>query len=63
MDNYFLIQEFRERLIERYDGVALAEVLGLTVEDIWEAFSDRCLDNEELLEETGIKQLDDDEGH
>lgn len=59
MKDYFLIREFRERLIERYDAVSLADILNLTVEDIWEAFADRCMDNEELVEETGINQLDD----
>jgi hypothetical protein len=58
--DYTLTQEFRERLIERYDGVSLAEILNLTVEDIWEAFFDRCIDNHELIHETGIFALDDD---
>lgn len=56
--DYTLTQEFRERLIERYDGVSLAEILGLTVEDIWEAFFDRCLENSELIYETGIFDID-----
>jgi hypothetical protein len=58
--DYTLTQEFRERLIERYDGVSLAEILGLTAEDIWEAFFDRCIDNSELIQETGIFSLDED---
>lgn len=58
--DYTLTQEFRERLVERYDGVSLAEILNLTVEDIWEAFFDRCMDNSELIHETGIFALDDD---
>jgi len=58
--DYTLTQEFRERLIERYDGVSLAEILNLSVEDIWEAFHDRCMDNGELIQETGIFHLDDD---
>lgn len=58
--DYTLTQEFRERLIERYDGVSLAEILNLSVEDIWGAFFDRCMDNSELIHETGIFHLDDD---
>jgi len=58
--DYTLTQEFRERLIERYDGVSLAEILNLSVEDIWEAFFERCMDNAELIHETGIFTLDDD---
>lgn len=58
--DYTLTQEFRERLIERYDGVSLAEILGLTVEDIWEVFFDRCMDNSELIQETGIFSIDED---
>lgn len=58
--DYTLTQEFRERLIERYDGVSLAEILNLSVEDIWEVFFDRCMDNAELIHETGIFALDDD---
>jgi hypothetical protein len=58
--DYTLTQEFRERLIERYDGVSLAEILNLSVEDIWEAFFDRCMDNSELIHETGIFDIDDD---
>ena len=58
--DYTLTQEFRERLIERYDGVSLAEILGLPVEDIWEVFFDRCMDNSELIQETGIFALDED---
>ena len=57
--NYTLTQEFRERLIERYDGVSLAEILNLSVADIWEAFFDRCMDNDELIQETGIFSTDD----
>ena len=58
--DYQLTQEFRERLIERYDGVSLAEILGLTVEDLWEVFFDRCMDNSELIQETGIFSIDED---
>lgn len=58
--DYTLTQEFRERLIERYDGVSLAEILNLSVEDIWEVFFDRCMDNAELIQETGIFSVDDD---
>lgn len=58
MNDYFLINEFRERLIERYDAVDLVDALGLTVEDIWEAFAERCMDNQELIKETGIHQVD-----
>ena len=58
--DYTLTQEFRERLIERYDGVSLAEILGLTTEDIWEAFHERCMDNSELIHETGIFTIDED---
>jgi hypothetical protein len=58
--DYQLTQEFRERLIERYDGVSLAEILGLTVEDLWEVFFDRCMDNSELIHETGIFSIDED---
>ena len=59
--DYTLTQEFRERLIERYDGVSLAEILNLSVEDIWEAFFDRCIDNSELIHETGIFDIDGDQ--
>ena len=58
--DYTLTQEFRERLIERYDGVSLAEILNLSVEDIWEAFFDRCMDNSELIHETGIFNIEED---
>lgn len=57
--DYHLTQEFRERLIERYDGVSLCEILDLTVEDIWEAFYERCMENSELIQETGIFSIDD----
>lgn len=60
VNDYFLIREFRERLIERYDAVSLCEVLGLSVEDLWEAFSERMMDNQELIEELGITQLNED---
>jgi hypothetical protein len=61
--DYHLTQEFRERLIERYDGVSIAEILNLSVEDIWEAFHERCMENSELIAETGIFITDDDQGH
>lgn len=60
MDNYLLLREFRERLIERYDGTGIAEILDLSVEDLWEAFSDRMTNNQELLEETGMNIDDED---
>lgn len=59
--DYHLINEFRERLIERYDPVTLVELLGISTEELWEAFPDRMLDNVELVEELGIADLD--EGH
>lgn len=55
--DYYLVTEFRERLIERYDPVTLVELLGITVEELWEAFPDRMLDNAELVDELGIKDL------
>lgn len=57
--DYHLILEFRERLIERYDATELTEILGLTVEDLWEYFAERMLDNEELVQETGLRDLED----
>lgn len=56
--DYHLILEFRERLIERYDATELTEILGLTVEDLWEYFAERMLDNEELVQETGLRDLE-----
>lgn len=58
--DYYLVQEFRERLIERYDPVSLVEILGITVEELWEAFPDRMLNNEELVDELGINELNED---
>lgn len=60
MDRY-LVKEYRERLIERYDPVTLVEILEVTVADLWEAFSDKLMDNEELVDELGINDLA--EGH
>lgn len=56
--DYYLVQEFRERLIERYDPVSLVEILGIAVEELWEAFPDRMLNNEELVDELGINELE-----
>lgn len=58
--DYTLTQEFRERLVERYDGVSLAEILNLTVEDLWEVFAERCMENSELIYETGIFDIEED---
>ena len=55
--DYHLINEFRERLIERYDPVTLVELLNITTEELWEAFPDRMLDSVELVEELGIVEL------
>lgn len=56
--DYYLVSEFRERLVERYDPVTLVEILGITVQELWEAFPDRMLDNAELVDELGINELD-----
>ena len=56
--DYYLVSEFRERLVERYDPVTLVEILGITVQELWEAFPDRILDNAELVDELGINELD-----
>lgn len=58
--DYYLVSEFRERLFERYDPVTLVEILGITCEELWEAFPDRMLDNVELVNELGINELNDD---
>lgn len=55
--DYYLVSEFRDRLVERYDPVTLVEVLGITSEELWDAFRDRILDNEELVDELGINEL------
>lgn len=55
--DYYLVSEFRERLVERYDPVTLVEILGITVQELWEAFPDRMLDSPELVNELGINEL------
>lgn len=57
--DYYLVKEFRERMIERYDPVSLVEICGITTEQLWEAFSDKFMDNEELVDELGINELED----
>jgi hypothetical protein len=56
MDNY-LIKELRERLVERYDAIDLIEILDLTVEDVYEAFFDKIVDNPIIIEELGLIDL------
>lgn len=58
--DYYLVQEFRERLIERYDPVTLVELLDITTEELWEFFPDRCLNAPGLAEDLGLTALDDD---
>ena len=59
--DYYLVSEFRDRLVERYDPVTLVEILGITTEELWEGFRDRILDNEELVDELGINDLNADD--
>lgn len=56
--DYYLVQEFRDRLVERYDPVSLVEILGISVLDLWEAFPDQMLNNAELVDELGINELE-----
>ena len=57
MYDYDLTVEFRERLIERYDPVTLVELLEIGTDDLWDAFTDLILRNDELAEELGIGEL------
>lgn len=52
--DYSRVLEFRERLVERYDPVSLVEILDITVDELFDAFPDRILDNNELAEELGL---------
>lgn len=54
---YHLLQEFRERLIERYDPLSLIEILEITSEDIWDQFMDRILQDPEIAEDLGMNEL------
>lgn len=55
-----LLFEFRERFIERYEAVDVIEILGITMEDMWDSFADRIVDSSEITEELGIGELEDD---
>lgn len=46
------LQELKDRLATKFDEVTLLEVLGITAEDIVEAFENKILDkSDELLEQ------------
>jgi len=55
------MEDLKERLLDRFTAAELVEYLGLTTEDFIEAFWERILDNEELLEEVGWSYEDEDE--
>lgn len=44
-------EEFKKRLIDRFEGFELAELLDLSVEEVVELFSDTIEDNKDFLEE------------
>jgi hypothetical protein len=41
------LEELKERLVQRYDTLELLELLGITVEELVEAFEDRIADRNE----------------
>lgn len=44
-------EEFKKRLIDRFEGFELAELLDLSVEEVVELFADIIEDNKDFLEE------------
>jgi hypothetical protein len=50
------LQEYKNRLIERYEIIDLVEILGLTIEDFIEVFYDDLIENHHLQKELGVLQ-------
>lgn len=44
-------EDFKNRIIDRFEGFELVELLDISIEDVVEAFEEILLKNEEYLEE------------
>ena len=53
------LEEFTERIKDRYTAEELVEILGLSVEDIVEVYFEECMENRLLQKELGIQDFDD----
>lgn len=51
------IEEFRQRLIDRFDLYELLEVMDYTVEDFWDVCAEKIMDDPDVLEELGVDEI------
>ncbi len=52
--------EYRQRVIEKYTAAELVELLGISIEEILDAFVGYWEDNAFLLDEVGMTEEDED---
>lgn len=59
----FDVDEVRKAIIDRWTTLEFVEYLEITIEELVDAFEDRWLSREEVLEELGFTELTDDDSY